>query len=85
MKAKMYNDDEWAKETSKFVNRNFVIKIWCKVNGENFMGLVGFNTLRGVVKDDPLLERLIDRAYKYSETKCTCKLRRGVTIVFYTH
>ena len=72
-----------TKFTSKEVNRNFKIKISGTVNGEKVNTLVGVTGFLAFVDDDPLAERLLERAFNCPEDRCICKLRRGLKISFY--
>jgi len=66
------------------INLNFKIK----VNGKSFTGksmskLVGVRGLVSLVGED-LAEKLVERAFSEGLDVTTCKLRRGLTIRFYS-
>ena len=69
--------------TSKEVNRNFKIKVSGTINGEKINTLVGVSGFLAFVGDEPLAERLLERAFNCPEDRCICKLRRGLKISFY--
>lgn len=73
------------KYTTKEINSTYKIK----VSGVNFEGpfihkLVG---VRGLVEllGVELANNLLDRAFESKEDKCTCKLRSGLKVTFYTY
>lgn len=71
--------------TKSEINANFKIK----VNGRNFNGrymskLVGVKGLFNLVGED-LGVKLIDRAFNEGKDVTVCKLRRGLTVRFYSH
>lgn len=66
------------------INKNFKIK----VNGHNYNGryltkLVGVSGLEKLVGQE-LAFKLIDRAFREGTDVVVCKLRRGLTIRFYS-
>lgn len=71
------------KYTSKFINRNFRIKVYGvdrmgnKIN--KLVGVAGILSLIGA----ELLNKFIDRALKAGLDKCVCKLRRGLQVSLY--
>ena len=70
--------------TTSTINRDFRIK----VNGINNEG-DKINTLVGVsgciaLIGEAMLEKFLDRAYTQGLDACTCKLRRGLKVTFYS-
>lgn len=71
------------KYTSKFINRNFRIKVYGvdsmgnKIN--KLVGVAGILSLIGA----ELLNKFIDRTLKAGLDKCVCKLRRGLQVSLY--
>lgn len=71
------------KYTSKFINKNFRLKVY-GVDGEGnrinkLVGVAGLIALIGI----ELLNKFIDRALKAGLDKCVCKLRRGLQVSLY--
>lgn len=72
------------KYTSKFINKNFRLKVYGLDNEGNrinkLVGVAGLIALIGI----KLLDKLIDRALKAGLDKCVCKLRRGLQVSLYS-
>lgn len=70
--------------SSKFVNRNFRLKVSGVDNLGNrinkLVGVAGMIALIGV----EMFNKLLDRAARCLEDVCVCKLRRGLKISFYS-
>ena len=71
------------KYTSKFINKNFRLKVYGLDNEGNrinkLVGVAGLIALIGI----ELLNKFIDRALKAGLDKCVCKLRRGLQVSLY--
>jgi hypothetical protein len=72
--------------STREINLNFKIK----VNGKNFTGksfskLVGVRGLLNMVGDEKLAEKLVERAFNEGADVTVCKLRRGLTVRFYSY
>lgn len=71
------------KYTSKFINKNFRLKVYGVDNEGNrinkLVGVAGLIALIGV----ELLNKFFDRTLKAGLDKCVCKLRRGLQVSFY--
>ena len=70
--------------TTSTINRDFRIKM----NGINNEGNK-INTLVGVsgciaLIGEAMMEKFLDRAYMQGLDACTCKLRRGLKVTFYS-
>ena len=70
--------------TTSTINRDFRIK----VNGLNNEGnkinmLVGVSGCIALI-GEAMLEKFLDRAYTQGQDACTCKLRRGLKVTFYS-
>ena len=71
------------KYTSKFINRNFRIKVYGVDNmGNKINKLVGVTGILALIGAE-LLNKFIDRALKAGLDKCVCKLRRGLQVSLY--
>lgn len=71
------------KYTSKFINRNFRLKVYGLDNEDNRINkLVGVSGLIALIGIE-LLNKFIDRALNAGLDKCVCKLRRGLQVSFY--
>lgn len=69
--------------TTKFINRNFRIKVKGLDNlGEKINKLVGVSGAIALIGWE-LLEKFITRAIKAGQDKCVCKLRRGLVVTLY--
>lgn len=70
--------------TTSEINRNFKIKVFGYVNGKKVNMLVGVSGLLRMLDGAiDLANRLLDRAFRSTDDKCVCKLRRGLQISFY--
>lgn len=70
--------------TTSEINRNFKIKVFGYVNGKKVNMLVGVSGLLRILDGAiDLANRLLDRAFRSTDDKCVCKLRRGLQISFY--
>lgn len=71
------------KYTSKFINKNFRLKVYGLDNEGNrinkLVGVAGLIALIGI----ELLNKFIDRALKAGLDKRVCKLRRGLQVSLY--
>ena len=71
------------KYTSKFINKNFRLKVYGLDNEGNrinkLVGVAGLIALIGI----ELLNKFIDCALKAGLDKCVCKLRRGLQVSLY--
>lgn len=71
------------KYTSKFINKNFRLKVYGVDNEGNrinkLVGVAGLIALIGV----ELLNKFLDRTLKAGLDKCVCKLHRGLQVSFY--
>lgn len=71
------------KYTSKFINKNFRLKVYGLDNEGNrinkLVGVAGLIALIGI----ELLNKFIDRTLKAGLDKCVCKLRRGLQVSLY--
>lgn len=68
------------KYTSKFINKNFRIKVYeagRKIN--KLVGVAGLIALIGI----EFVNKFLDRATACFDDKCVCKLRRGLKVTFY--
>lgn len=70
--------------TTTEINQNFRIK----VNGLNNEGnkintLVGVSGLIELI-GETMMDKFLDRAYTQGSDACTCKLRRGLKVTFYS-
>ena len=71
------------KYTSKFINRNFRIKVYgADSMGNKINKLVGVAGILSLIGAE-LLNKFIDRALKAGLDKCVCKLRRGLQVSLY--
>ncbi len=71
------------KYTSKFINRNFRLKVYGLDNeGNRINKLVGVSGLIALIGIE-LINKFIDRALKAGLDKCVCKLRRGLQVSLY--
>ena len=71
------------KYTSKFINRNFRLKVYGLDNeGNRINKLVGVSGLIALIGIE-LINKFIDRALKAGLDKCACKLRRGLQVSLY--
>lgn len=71
------------KYTSKFINRNFRLKVYGLDNeGNRINKLVGVSGLIALIGIE-LLNKFIGRALNAGLDKCVCKLRRGLQVSFY--
>ena len=71
------------KYTSKFINRNFRIKVYgVDSMGNKINKLVGVTGILALIGAE-LLNKFIDRALKAGLDKCVCKLRRGLQVSLY--
>ena len=70
--------------TTSEINRNFKIKVFGYVNGKKVNMLVGVSGLLRMLDGAiDLANRLLERAFRSTDDKCVCKLRRGLQISFY--
>lgn len=69
--------------TTKEINDSFKIKVYGIYEGGKVDTLVGVSGYLHFVNDVKLAERLLDRAFKSTDDKCICKLRRGIKFTFY--
>jgi hypothetical protein len=81
----LLNPYDGLKWSVKEINHNFKIK----VNGVNFTGkkmntLVGVSGLINLIGID-LCNILLERAFKSTDDKCICRLRRGLKVTFYNY
>lgn len=72
-------------KSTREINQNFKIK----VNGKNFTGksfskLVGVRGLVALVGEE-LAEKFVERAFNEGQDVTICKLRRGLTVRFYSY
>lgn len=69
--------------TSKFINKNFRIKVYGTDNEghriNKLVGVAGIIALIGI----EMLNKFLARALKCMDDKCVCKLRRGLQVSFY--
>lgn len=69
--------------TSKFINKNFRIKVSGIDNeGNRINKLVGVSGLLKLISET-LADKFVTRALKAGLDCCRCKLRRGLRITFY--
>lgn len=74
---------ETLKYTTKHINRNYRIKVYGQLEGQQVNTLVGVSGLIRMVGDIALCNRLLDRAEASMNDVCVCRLRRGLKISFY--
>lgn len=71
--------------TTREINRNFKIKVTGMYEGKKLHTIVGVSGLINIIGDLNLTNRLLERAFKSTDDKCSCKLRRGIRVDFYVH
>ncbi len=70
--------------TSKKINRDWRIKVsGTAEDGTKLHTLMGVSGITNLIGEE-FLEKFLDRAYACLEDACTCKLRRGITVTFYS-
>lgn len=68
---------------SPVINRNWRLKVYgIDACGKHINKLVGVAGLMALV-EQPLLNRLLERAIACQQDVCHCKLRRGLRVSFY--
>lgn len=64
--------------TSRYINRNFLLKVAGIDNkGNRINTLVGVTSMIAIIGVD-LFNKFIDRAINAGDDKCVCRLRRGI-------
>jgi len=66
------------------INRNFYIKVSGITEQGKIHSLYGVSGLIDLIGDVDLVNNLVERAFNILHDKCVCKLRRGITINFYS-
>ena len=70
--------------TSKQINRDWRMKVHGTTeDGKKLHTLMGVSGVITLIGED-FLEKFLNRAYACMEDSCTCKLRRGIVITFYS-
>ena len=83
MSNKNNSDMKQLNYSTKYINRNYLIKVagvdneGCKIN--TLVGVSGMLALIGC----ELANKFLDRAERGMGDNCVCKLRRGLKITFY--
>lgn len=70
--------------TTKEINRNFLIKVFGRVDGKKINTLVGVEGAINLIGIE-MFNKLLDRAFRCMDDVCVCKLRRGIQVSFYAH
>jgi len=65
------------------VNRDFYIKVYGQYKSNHKSKLQSSRQAEEIIEDPNLYEKLVQRAYDKGLDKVVCKLRRGLTIIFY--
>lgn len=70
--------------TSRYINRNFLLKVAGIDNkGNRINTLVGVTGMIAIIGVD-LFNKFIDRAINAGDDKCVCRLRRGIRVTLYS-
>ena len=70
--------------TSRYINRNFLLKVAGIDNkGNRINTLVGVTGMVAIIGVD-LFNKFVDRAINAGDDKCVCRLRRGIRVTLYS-
>lgn len=72
------------KVDSKFINKNFRIKVFGIVNGVKVNKLVGVSGLEAILGSWEKVVKFVTRAWNAMADVCRCKIYGGATISFYS-
>lgn len=79
----MKNCQKAEKNTSKFINQNFRIKVFGRSDdGKKINTLMGVSGIIRMIGEE-LFYKFITRALKSMQDVCVCKLRRGLKVSLY--
>lgn len=68
--------------SANYINRNYRLKVYGVTESGRVNTLVGVSGLISLIGNE-MAEKLINRAERSKDDKTTCKLRRGIQVIFY--